>query len=97
MLSSYLTSYQFIQGQRTAVSNHLESVIDKDLCKLLQKELVSKQQLEEKLLWNIKAYITEHPGLAEDFKRLMRISGIGEKLAFSLLSLFRHYQGTNRA
>lgn len=97
MLASYLTSYQFVQGQRTAVSNHLGSVIDKDLCKLLQKELASKQQLEEKLLLNIKAYITEHPGLAEDFKRLMRISGIGEKLAFSLLSLFRHYQGTNRA
>ena len=27
----------------------------------------------------------------------MSISGIGDKLAFSLLFLFRHYQGTNRA
>ena len=97
MLASYLTSYQFIQGQRVSVSNHLESVTDNTLRKLLQKELVRKQQLEDKLLSDIKAYISKHPGLAEDYQRLMTISGIGEKLAFSLLALFRHFQGTNRA
>jgi transposase len=97
MLASYLTSYQFIQGQRTAVSNHLESVTDNTLRKLLEKELLRKRQLEEKLLSDIKSYISKHPKLAEDYQRLMTISGIGEKLAFSLLALFRHYQGTNRA
>jgi len=97
MLASYLTSYQFIQVQRTAVSNHLESVTDNTLRKLLEKELLRKQQLEARLLGDIKSYIQEHPGLAEDYQRLMTISGIGEKLAFSLLFLFRHYQGTNRA
>lgn len=97
MLSSYLTSYQFAQGQRVSLSNHLESVTDKPLRKLLQKELLRKQQLEEKLLLDIKIYIARHPRLAEDYQRLMRISGIGDKLAFSLLFLFRHYQGTNRA
>ena len=97
MLTSYLTSYQFIQVQRTAVSNHLESITDKNLRKLLEKELLRKQQLETRLLGDIKYYIHEHPGLAKDYQRLMSISGIGEKLAFSLLFLFRHYQGTNRA
>lgn len=97
MLASYLTSYQFIQGQRVGVSNHLESVTDPTLRKLLKVELKRKQQLEDKLLSDIKTYISKHPGLAKDFKRLMSISGIGERLAFSLLALFRHYQGTNRA
>ena len=96
-LASYLTSYQFTQVQRTALSNHLESVTDKTLQQLLQQELERKKKLEEKILADIKDYISEHPKLAEDFQRLMRISGIGEKLAFSLLFLFRHYQGTNRA
>jgi hypothetical protein len=45
MLASYLTSYQFAQGQRVGISNHPESVTDKDLRKLLQKELLRKQQL----------------------------------------------------
>jgi transposase len=97
MLASYLTSYQFIQVQRTAVSNYLESVTDKTLRKLLEKELARKRQLEARLLGDIKSYIQEHPNLAEDYRRLMSVSGIGEKLAFSLLFLFRHYQGTNRA
>ena len=96
-LASYLTSYQFTQVQRTALSNHLESVTEKTLQQLLQQELARKKKLEEKILADIKDYISEHPKLAEDFQRLMRISGIGEKLAFSLLFLFRHYQGTNRA
>jgi transposase len=97
MLASYLTSYQFIQGQRVGIANHLESVTDNTLRRLLEKELLSKQQLEAKLLSDIKAYITEHPSLAQDYQRLLTISGIGEKVAFSLLSLFRHFQGTNRA
>lgn len=96
-LASYLTSYQFIQGQRVAISNHLESVTDPALRKMLKSELQRKQKLEAKLLSDIKAYISKHPGLAKDFQRLLTISGIGEKLAFSLLALFRHYQGTNRA
>ncbi len=97
MLASYLTSYQFIQGQRVSVANHLDSVTDKTLRKLLEKELFRKQQLEARLLGDIKSYIAKHPSLAEDYQRLISISGIGEKLAFSFLSLFRRYQGTNRA
>jgi transposase len=96
-LASYLTSYQFTQVQRTALANHLESVTDKTLQQLLHQELTRKRKLEEKILADILTYIGKHPGLAEDFQRLKRISGIGEKLAFSLLFLFRHYQGTNRA
>lgn len=97
LLSSYLTSYQFAQKQRVALSNHLESIQDKALLKLLQQELKRTQRLEDKLLSDIKTYILDHPKLKEDFKRLLTISGIGEKTAFGLLALFNTYQGTNRA
>lgn len=97
LLSSYLTSYQFAQKQRVALSNHLESIQDKALLKLLQQELKRTQKLEDKLLSDIKTYILDHPKLKEDFKRLLTISGIGEKTAFGLLALFNTYQGTNRA
>ncbi len=97
LLSSYLTSYQFAQKQRVALSNHLESIQDKALLKLLQQELKRTQRLEDTLLSDIKTYILDHPKLKEDFKRLLTISGIGEKTAFGLLALFNTYQGTNRA
>ncbi|HEC91556.1 MAG TPA: hypothetical protein ENI51_00945, partial [Candidatus Atribacteria bacterium] len=97
MLASYLTSYQFIQRQRVSVSHHLESVTDPRLRRRLKVELKRKQQLENKLWGDIKTYISKHPGLTKDFKRLMSIPGRGDKLAFSLPFLFRHYQGTNRA
>lgn len=96
-LSSYLTSYQFIQKQRISLSNHLESVQDKTLLKLLKRELKKTQNLEEKLFAEIRTYIQEHPNLKDDFNRLRGISGIGEKAAFGLLTLFHTYQGTNRA
>jgi len=96
-LSGYLTSYQFIQKQRVSLSNHLESIQDKALLKLLKQELKRTQGLEVKLFVEIKAYIQEHPNLKDDFKRLLAISGIGEKAAFGLLTLFHTYQGTNRA
>ena len=97
MLSSYLTSYQFAQKQRVSLSNHLESIQDKELLKLLKQELKRAQGLEDKLLEEIKTYIKDHPKLQEDFQRLLTISGIGEKLALTLLALFVNYQGTNRA
>ena len=96
-LSGYLTSYQFIQKQRVSLSNHLESVQDKTLLKLLKQELKRVQYLEDQLIQEIKTYILNHPKLKDDFKRLLGISGIGEKAAFGLLALFHTYQGTNRA
>jgi transposase len=78
-------------------ASFLNHSTDPTLRKLLQSELKRKQHLEEELLSEIKSYLSKHPSLAKDFQRLMSISGIGEKLAFSLLALFRHYQGTNRA
>ncbi len=97
MLSSYLTSYQFAQKQRVALSNHLESIQDKELLKLLKQELKRAQRLEDKLLTDMKTYIKNHPKLQKDFQRLLTISGIGDKTAFGLLALFNTYQGTNRA
>lgn len=79
MLTSYLTSYQFIQGQRVSISNHLENVADASLRKLLKVELKRKRQLEEKLWGDIKTYIAEHPKLQEDFQKLLTIFGIGER------------------
>jgi len=96
-LSGYLTSYQFIQKQRVSLANHLESVQDKTLLKLLKQELKKTQDLEERVFAEIKSYIEEHPNLKDDFRRLRGISGIGEKAAFGLLTLFHTYQGTNRA
>jgi len=96
-LAGYLTSYQFAQKQRVSLSNHLESIQDKALLRLLKQELKRAQRLEDQLLSEIKAYIQDHPKLQEDFQRLLTISGIGEKLAVTLLALFVHYQGTNRA
>ena len=97
MLSSYLTSYQFFLKQRVSLSNHLESIKDTGLRSLLNKELKRTQKLEDKNLCDIKTYIQSHPKLKEDFKRLLFISGIEEKAAFGLLTLFNTYQGTNRA
>ena len=96
VLSSYLTSYEFIQRQRISLSNHLMSVTDKSLKRLIKEELEDKLSLEKKILSDIIAYIGRHPELKEDFERLLTIKGIGEKVAFSLLALFRNYQGTNR-
>jgi len=97
ILSSYLNSYQFAQKQRVSLANHLDSVQDKDLSKLLKQELKRAQRLEDKLLSDMKTHIQDHPKLQKDFQRLLTISGIGEKLAFTLLALFINYQGTNRA
>lgn len=97
MLSCYLTSYQFTQKQRVSLLNHLESIQDKELLKFLKQELKRAQRLEDKLLEDIKTYIKDHPKLQEDFQRLLTVSGIGEKLAFTLLALFINYQGTNWA
>jgi transposase len=96
MLASYLTSYEFIQRQRISLSNHMMSVTDKSLKRLIKAEFTRKLSLEKKILSDVIAYIGKHPGLQEDFERLLTIKGIGDKSAFSLLALFRHYQGTNR-
>jgi transposase len=96
-LSVYLTSYEFALKQRVSLSNHIESIQDKELFSLLKKELKRAQRLEDKLFGDIKDYIDKNPKLKPDYQRLLTISGIGEKAAFSLLTLFNTYQGTNRA
>jgi len=39
----------------------------------------------------------EDHNLKEDYQRLLTISGVGEKTAIALLTLFKTYPGTNRA
>lgn len=95
-LSAYLVSYQLALKQHIALSNHLEDVRDKDLFRLLKKELKRTQRLEEQILKRITAYILKHPRLKADYQRLLTIPGIGEKSAPALLYLFTNYQGTNR-
>jgi len=96
-LASYLTSYEFALKQRVALSNHLESLRDKKLISLLKKDLKRAQILEDKILNDIKEYIEQNQDLKEDYQRLLTISGVGDKTAIVLLTLFKTYQGTNRA
>ncbi|MHC2994922.1 MAG: transposase, partial [Candidatus Atribacteria bacterium] len=96
-LSSYLTSYEFAVKQRVSLSNHLESLRDKKLISLLRKESKRAKMLEDKIFHNIKEYIKQNQDLREDYGRLLTISGVGEKTAIALLTLFKTYQGTNRA
>ena len=95
-LSSYLTSYQLALKQRISLSNHLEGIEDKNLCRLLKKELDRSCQLEQELLIRMEAYIKEYPKLYEDYQRLLSISGVGQKTAINLLVLFHSYPDTNR-
>jgi len=96
-LASYLTSYEFAVKQRVALSNHLESLRDKQLIALIKKELIRAKRLEDKIFNDIKEYIRQNQNLREDYQRLLTISGVGEKTALALLTLFKTYQGTNRA
>lgn len=97
VLSSYLTSYEFAVKQRVSISNHLESLRDKKLVSLLKKELKRAKELEDKIFSDIKEYIRQNQNLREDYERLLTISGVGEKMAIALLTLFKTYPGTNRA
>jgi len=96
-LASSLTSYEFALKQRVALSNHLESLRDKKLISLLKKDLKRAQKLEDKIFNDIKEYIEQNQDLKEDYQRLLTISGVGDKTAIVLLTLFKTYQGTNRA
>ena len=96
-LASYLVSYEFALKQRISLSNHLESLRDKGLIALLKKDLKRAKMLEDKLFYDIKEYVSKSQNLREDYQRLLTISGVGEKMAIALLTLFKTYQGTNRA
>jgi transposase len=96
-LSSYLVSYEFALKQRVSLSHHLESLQDKRLIDLIKKEQKRAKKLEDKLFHDIKEYVSKNQNLEEDYQRLSTIPGIGEKAAIALLTLFKTYQGTNRA
>ena len=96
-LSSYLVSYEFALKQRISLSNHLESLRDKGLIVLMKKDLKRAKKLEDKLFHDIKEYVSKNQNLREDYQRLSTISGVGEKTAIALLTLFKTYQGANRA
>jgi transposase len=95
-LASYLASYRLTLKQRLSLSNHLEGVKDKALCRLLKKERERLQKLEDDLLVRMDIYIKEYPELREDYRRLLGISGVGKKTAISLLVFFHAYPDTNR-
>ena len=96
-LASYLVSYEFALKQRISLSNHLESLRDKGLIALMEKDLKRAKMLEDKLFHDIKEYVSKNQNLREAYQRLLTISGVGEKTAIALLTLFKTYQGTNRA
>lgn len=97
VLASYLTSYEFALKQRISLSNHLESLRDKRLIALIKKDLKRAKKLEDKIFNDILEYVSKNQNLKEDYQRLLTISGVGDKTAIALLTLFKTYQGTNRA
>jgi transposase len=96
-LANYLTSYEFALKQRISLSHHLESLRDKRLIALIRKDLKRAKKLEDRIFNDIKEYLDKNQNLKEDYQRLLTIPGIGEKAAIALLTLFKTYQGTNRA
>jgi len=95
-LSSYLASYRLTLKQRLSLANHLEGVKDKALHRLLKKEQEQLQRLEQELIVRMDTFIKGYPKLNQDYQRLLSISGIGQKTAVSLLTLFHTYPDTNR-
>jgi len=95
-LSSYLVSYRLTLKQKLALANHLEGIKDKALYHLLKKEEERLCKLEQELLIQMDTYIKKYPQLNEDYQRLLGISGIGQKTAIGLLTLFQTYPDTNR-
>ena len=83
---------EFIIALRTT-----ESLRDKRLIALLKKDLKRAKKLEDRIFGDIKEYLGKNQDLKEDYQRLSTIPGIGEKAAIALLTLFKTYQGTNRA
>jgi transposase len=101
-LSHYLTSYELLIKTKTSLSNHLHALsctpqIPKELVKMMEKELQSIKDAEDKLLEQVERYIERHVELAEDYRRLLTIKGVGRISAISLLTLFRTYPDTSRA
>ena len=96
-LASYLTSYEFALKQRVSLSNHLESLRDKRLITLIKKDLKRAKKLEDNLFSDILEYVSKNQNLKEDYQRFLTISGVGDKMAIALLTLFKTYQSTNRA
>jgi len=97
VLASYLVSYEFALKQRISLSHHLESLRDKQLITLIKKDLKRAKKLEDKIFHDILEYVSKNQDLKEDYQRLLTISGVGDKTAIALLTLFKTYQGTNRA
>jgi len=67
------------------------------LIALLKKDLKRAKKLEDKIFNDILEYVSKNQNLKEDYQRLLTIPGVGDKTAIALLTLFKTYQGTNRA
>jgi transposase len=63
----------------------------------MRKDLKRAKKLEDKIFNDILEYVSKNQNLKEDYQRLLTISGVGDKTAIALLTLFKTYQGTNRA
>jgi len=92
VLAGYLVSYEFALKQRVALSNHLESLRDKELITLMKKDLKRAKKLEDKIFHDILEYVSKNQNLKEDYQRLLTISGVGDKTAIALLTLFKTYK-----
>lgn len=101
-LSHYLASYELLLKTKTALSNHLHALsytpqVPEELVQMIEKEIQSIKDAENKLLEQMEHYIGSNVESAEDYRRLLTIKGAGRISAISLLTLFRTYRDTSRA
>lgn len=101
-LGTKITVYEIAMKRRIMMSNELEAAKAKDpdnkeLLKLLKKELKRDEKFEDSIMNEIEDYVMKDKEMKQDYDNLMTIPGIGKKAAIYLLIFFRTYPDTNRS
>ncbi len=98
-LEEFLSYYDFLQKQITALKNRLESQIligNKWIIKELQKELKTVEKKQDKVVEKMKGIVDKDKELSERFKCVKSLSGIGDKSSLLLIMFFLKYQNINK-
>lgn len=95
-----LSYYKLLVKQRSALSNHLESLDAKDtksfIVKQLKQDIARLQKQEETVLNQVKQIIHDNVELSSKYQVIQSFKGIGELSAMILLHLFLSYPDANR-
>ncbi|HOI25766.1 MAG TPA: IS110 family transposase [Caldisericia bacterium] len=100
-LSSYLKSYQLLIKTETAFQNHYQSTVregsaSKPLRKILEAGIQQIQQEKDQVLKELISYIKADLVLAESYRNLCSIPGVGPLSSINLLILFLKFPTANR-